>query len=422
MLSNNYTTLSSQLSTISGNVANIANIANYYSGLQSSLAVVNGVVSGSGLVLAFNLKEDKFNAVLPLLKTPPSGTTSFNTLSLNYNGALALDSSNNLTINTVGFLTPSYGDLGLLGTPNGITSTSSSYVVVKQLSQPITCSSSLNVSGYTTLSNNTTMNSSLNVNGITTLNNALFINNHNTQNTYFKIGTTGNILNIANSTVYLGCSENIYDTHIALYGANTNAGASYYRSAYNTAGNAFHVFGDITGNTFFTSSNLYNYSNQPFIAAQSLLVSGNSTFNSNVNVNANIYANNLQNKSPFSITFTTQCQINNNTYYRYDLDLRYYTTYITSGLTTTRIFKFMSWLASGYHINSTGNFTLNYDIYYSQTPIGLNGLMYGFPSSNNMAMNQVCTNGLFIWQYTFNYISLFSISPGTLQCLIIDYL
>ena len=171
MLSNNYTTLSSQLSTISGNVANIANIANYYSGLQSSLAVVNGVVSGSGLVLAFNLKEDKFNAVLPLLKTPPSGTTSFNTLSLNYNGALALDSSNNLTINTVGFLTPSYGDLGLLGTPNGITSTSSSYVVVKQLSQPITCSSSLNVSGYTTLSNNTTMNSSLNVSGITTLNN-----------------------------------------------------------------------------------------------------------------------------------------------------------------------------------------------------------------------------------------------------------
>ena len=84
VLSNSYGTLLSQLTTISGNVANIASIANYYSGLQSSLAVVNGVVSGSGLVLAFNLKEDKFNAVLPLLKTPPSGTTSFNTSSLKF--------------------------------------------------------------------------------------------------------------------------------------------------------------------------------------------------------------------------------------------------------------------------------------------------------------------------------------------------
>ena len=72
VLSNSYDTLLSQLTTISWNVANntpnIANIANYYSGLQSSLAVVNGVVSGSGLVLGFNLKEDKFDAVLPLLK------------------------------------------------------------------------------------------------------------------------------------------------------------------------------------------------------------------------------------------------------------------------------------------------------------------------------------------------------------------
>ena len=82
MVSNNGTTLPQQLSTKSGNVANIANIANYYSGLQSSIVVVNGVVSGSGLVLAFNLKEDKFDAVLPLLRTPPCGTTLFYTLSL----------------------------------------------------------------------------------------------------------------------------------------------------------------------------------------------------------------------------------------------------------------------------------------------------------------------------------------------------
>jgi hypothetical protein len=33
------------LTTISGNASNIANVANYYSDLQSSLAVTNGVVS-----------------------------------------------------------------------------------------------------------------------------------------------------------------------------------------------------------------------------------------------------------------------------------------------------------------------------------------------------------------------------------------
>ena len=52
----------SQLTTISGNAANIANIANYYSGIQSSLAVTNGVVSGTGLVLAFQLKDDRYDA------------------------------------------------------------------------------------------------------------------------------------------------------------------------------------------------------------------------------------------------------------------------------------------------------------------------------------------------------------------------
>ena len=51
------------------------------------------------------------------------------------------------------------------GTPINITSNSSSYVVVKKLTQPITCSSSLNVSGYTTLLNNTTCMNNLNING-----------------------------------------------------------------------------------------------------------------------------------------------------------------------------------------------------------------------------------------------------------------
>ena len=87
MKSNNYTTLSSQLWIISWNVANIAAIANYYSGLQSSLAVSNGVVTGSGLVLAFNLKEDKYHAKFPLVKNAPSNWQFFHQLLLQYNGA-----------------------------------------------------------------------------------------------------------------------------------------------------------------------------------------------------------------------------------------------------------------------------------------------------------------------------------------------
>ena len=41
VLSNKYTTLLSQLNTLTGNVANIASIRNYYSGLKSSLAVAS---------------------------------------------------------------------------------------------------------------------------------------------------------------------------------------------------------------------------------------------------------------------------------------------------------------------------------------------------------------------------------------------
>ncbi len=40
------------IASISGSASNIANVANYYSGLQSSIAVTNGVVSTTRLMLA----------------------------------------------------------------------------------------------------------------------------------------------------------------------------------------------------------------------------------------------------------------------------------------------------------------------------------------------------------------------------------
>jgi len=476
-LSNSYNTVLSQLSTISGNVANIANIANYYSGLQSSLAVTNGVVSGSGLVLAFNLKEDRYDAQYPLYKRAPiplSGE-SFNQLSLKYNGALAMDSSNNLTINTSGFLTPSYGDLGLLATPNGISSTSSSYVVVGRISQPMTCSSLLNVSGYTTLNNNTTINSSLNVSGYTTLNNkitctsSLNVSGYTTLNNNttvigslnvsgtFMVGTINAtsqfVFAVSDGFSWLGTSYNVYDTHISLF-KNGSANYSINRGTANS-----HLFGDTSGTAYLNLNGTNNYSNNPFIMAStltvsgntamnsnlnvnasltvsgntvmnsnlnvnaSLTVSGNTVMNSNLNVNANIYANNLSNKTPFLISVMNPGNINNTAYYRYDLDLRYYTTYINTSGVLTRIFKFMCWLQSGNHINQTGVFSLNYDINYSQVSGGyINALAYGFPSSNNMSMDQVTSNNLFLWKNTFNYMSIFCLYPADLQCLIIDYI
>ena len=288
-------------------------------------------------------------------------------------------------------------------TPNGIASASTSYVVVGQLSQPMTCKSSLNVSGITTLANDVSCLSSLNVSGT------------------FSIGsvtpTSQFLCAMSDGFTWLGTSYNVYDTHVSLF-KNGSANYSINRGTANS-----HLFGDTSGTTYLNLNSTNNYSNNPFVMASSLTVSGNTIMNSNLNVNANIYANNLSNKTPFNIFVQNSCQINSTTYYRYDLDLRYYTTYITTSGVSTRVFKFICWLQSGNHINGLGNFSLNYDINYSQTSPGIiNALAYGFPSTNNMAMNQITSNGLFIWKYTFDYITLFSTNPANLQCLIIDYL
>jgi hypothetical protein len=364
-LSNSYGTVLSQLTTISGNASNIANIANFYSGLQSSLAVVNGVVSGAGLVLAFNLKEDKFDVQYPLYKRAPIALSgeSFNQVSLKYGNSLTLDSNNNLSINTPDFLTPSHGDLGLMPTPNGITSTSTSYVVVGRLSQPITCVSSLNVSGVTTLSNATTCLSSLNVSG-SLLCNSLTSINSTIPSILFTTSTTSFITpNSTTQSVILTTSGTILNNNI-------------------TVGNTLNVVGSIFGN-------------------------------------------NINTQKAFNIIINTPCQIGSTAYYRYDLDLTKYTTYITIGTTTTtRKFKFMCWLSSGAH--NSGLYSLNYDIDYSFCQNlsgynGLNALAYGFPYQN-YNLDKITPNGFFIWKYTFNYMTIFSKNQINLQCIIIDYL
>ncbi len=123
---------------------------------------------------------------------------------------------------------------------------------------------------------------------------------------------------------------------------------------------------------------------------------------------------------------TSSCNVRGGTYYKYDIDLRLYTTYTTNvAATTTRKFKFMCWLNSGaYSINS---YSLNYDIDYSYciNIIGFYGLYavgYGYPYPN-IYLDQITPNGLFLIKNTFDYITLFSSRGGVnLQCMIIDYL
>jgi hypothetical protein len=144
LFSNNTQSITEQINTATNSIIGAAGaliaLANYYQSLQLTIAVVAGVAVGSGILLAFALKEDKFDAKLPLIKRPPVITNQeyYTQLELKYNEAFMLNSSHELAINTTGFLCPYFGDLSLASTPGNITSNSTHYVVVTQLSQPIT--------------------------------------------------------------------------------------------------------------------------------------------------------------------------------------------------------------------------------------------------------------------------------------------
>ena len=158
------------------------------------------------------------------------------------------------------------------------------------------------------------------------------------------------------------------------------------------------------------------------------------TANSTINLNAvqvaatgSVYANNLASQKPFTFTCSSVCTIGGRNFFRYDIDLTKYTKFITnvSG-GTLRKFKWMSWLSSGAH--NSGQYSLNYDIDYAYaqnlTPIsynGLNVLAYGFPCTN-YNLNQVTPNGVFLWAYNFNIISFISVKNGNFQAIMIDYL
>jgi hypothetical protein len=208
-----------------------------------------------------------------------------------------------------------------------------------------------------------------------------------------------------------------------------SGGGAYYIANYNETGNTLHLFGD-------TNATSFNYLKlQPSLntSYNPLIVQGNTTINSNLNVLGNIYASNLPNVSTFNIIITKSVLINSNQYYKYDLDLRPYTTSNTTfPFISIRKFKFMCSLASGAH--NMGLYTLNYDIDYSDINYpstgpqaslaqynGINCLAVGFPY-NNLKLNQITSNGLFILKKDFNYIIIVSKNQVNLLCMITDYL
>ena len=280
--------INTTVNTIVGGVGAIATLASYFGDLQLTLAVTSGIVVGTGLLLAFSLKEDRFEVKAPLVKRTPISGEYFNQIELKFNPTLLLDNGV-LTINTREFLTPLWGDLAMLPTPENITTSSAlTYVVVKQLSQPITCMSNLNVSGYTTLNNNVTCVGNLSVNGVlyssttTNLNNNLNsissysnLNISNIQSTSTTIFnnlnsfSTSTILTLNNQTTTLSNLNNV---------VNALSGYSYLNLTNNINSLSSYSYLNISG----LNNNINNLSTNSILA-----INGHTTQLSNLNNNIN---------------------------------------------------------------------------------------------------------------------------------------
>jgi hypothetical protein len=160
----------------------------------------------------------------------------------------------------------------------------------------------------------------------------------------------------------------------------------------------------------------------------SLNIHGATTCSSTLNIIGSINAPNITRKKGFSFTCSTPVTLNGAQYYRYDIDLNLYTTFVEKyyGQTLsnkTRKFKWMSWLTTGSH---ELGFNLNYDIAYSYKYIPpLNGLFvsaYGWPYDNK-TLSLVHPDKHFLLRNTFDYLTFCCKIQHTLVSgIIIDYL
>ncbi len=79
--------INTTVNTIVGGVGALATLASYFGNLQLTLALSSGIVVGASLLLAFSLKEDRFDVKAPLYKRSPVSVEYYNQIELKFNSA-----------------------------------------------------------------------------------------------------------------------------------------------------------------------------------------------------------------------------------------------------------------------------------------------------------------------------------------------
>ena len=352
-LSNATKNISDTLTPLANVFSAINSIGDYFNSLLSIWAVVNGFINSTGLVLAFALKMDKFTPTVPLSIVPPGAGEGFNKLQLNYSNSLALDVSNNLGVNTVGFLTPTYGDLGLRANASG-----NSYVVVKTISQPMTCLSSLNVSGGSIFSNNVTVNGILNVSGITIFSNS------------------NNVLNISGNTTFYNTTMNgfLNVSGFTTLSNNTTISSSLNISGFTILSNTTSIFGTLNISGYTNLSNKTTLLSSLNVSGRTTI--GTDTYNYSDSV-VEMYKNFNIRKIPIVATSTS--------YDRVELKVG-----LGTGSSTLS-------MEEGYDINlinSIGNVALNCTNFTGQTAINLNAYQTRVQNNLNVSNDLSVSNNL----------------------------
>jgi acyl-[acyl carrier protein]--UDP-N-acetylglucosamine O-acyltransferase len=296
---------------------------------------------------------DKFTPTVPLSIVPPGAGEGFNKLQLNYSNSLALDVSNNLGVNTVGFLTPTYGDLGLRANASG-----NSYVVVKTISQPMTCLSSLNVSGGSIFSNNVTVNGILNVSGITIFSNS------------------NNVLNISGNTTFYNTTMNgfLNVSGFTTLSNNTTISSSLNISGFTILSNTTSIFGTLNISGYTNLSNKTTLLSSLNVSGRTTI--GTDTYNYSDSV-VEMYKNFNIRKIPIVATSTS--------YDRVELKVG-----LGTGSSTLS-------MEEGYDINlinSIGNVALNCTNFTGQTAINLNAYQTRVQNNLNVSNDLSVSNNL----------------------------
>jgi len=162
----------------------------------------------------------------------------------------------------------------------------------------------------------------------------------------------------------------------------------------------------------------------------------NSITNKSFKAKSNLYAVNIPKKSMFNIELLTLCSIGSTTYYKYDLDLRNYTSlgYLQVGASYDpyRIYKISLFYASLFFEKLTNNEPniFSYDVYMAyknnglglgQQYQGLNVAAIGLPP--NFQLKNILNTDLFILRHGANsidFITLVAKSPSLVRVLIED--